>query len=130
MNATLACVLAPAVLVLAAARASSRVFLAVAALATVALYASYALPIALGAVARARGRWRHVGPWNLGRAGVPLAWVAVAWTGLVGVVCTLANALGTMLFAGLLAGLALLWLTQVRGRFQGPKVDLSHFEGS
>jgi amino acid transporter len=128
-NATLACVLAPAILVLVTARASSRVFLAVAALATLALYASYALPIALGAVARSRGRWRHVGPWNLGRAGVPVAWVAVAWTALVGVVCTMANALGTALFAAVLVGLGILWVTRVRGRFRGPKVDLSHFEG-
>jgi amino acid transporter len=116
------------VLVGVTAPLSSAVFLAVAALATVALYASYALPIALGAVARARGRWVRRGAWNYGRAGVPLAWAAVAWSGVVGLVCTLANPLAMELFAALLVALAVLWTTRVRARFAGPKVDLAHFE--
>ena len=115
-------------LVAATAPLSGAVFLAVAALATVALYASYALPIALGAVARARGRWVRRGAWNYGRAGVPVAWAAVAWTGVVGFVCTLANPLAMEIFAVLLVVLAVLWTTRVRARFAGPKVDLAHFE--
>jgi hypothetical protein len=107
---------------------SAAVFLAVAALATVALYASYALPIALGAVARARGRWVRRGAWDYGRAGVPLAWAAVAWSMGVGFVCTLANPLAMEIFAALLAALAVLWTTVVRARFEGPRVDLAHFE--
>jgi amino acid transporter len=129
VNATAACVILPVVLVAATARLSASVFLAVAALATVALYASYALPIALGAVARAQRRWTRRGPWNLGRAGVAVAWAAVAWTGIVFFVCTLANALAMAVFAGLLVGLAGLWGLVVRRRFTGPKVDLAHFEG-
>jgi amino acid transporter len=126
--ATAACVLAAAALVAGTAPLSGAVFLAVAALATVALYASYALPIALGVVARAQQRWTQPGPWNLGRAGVPVAAAAVAWTLLVFVVCALANVLAMRLFAGLLAGLAALWFGDVRRRFRGPAVDLAHFE--
>ncbi len=129
VHATIACVLAAAALVVGTATVSETAVLAVAALATVALYASYALPVLLGALARQRGLWRRRGAFDLGRAGVPLAWAAVAWAGLVGVVCALANALSIVLFAALLAGLAALWLGRVRARFTGPRVDLAHFEG-
>jgi amino acid transporter len=107
---------------------SSAVFLAVAALATIALYASYAVPIALGAVARARGRWVKRGAWDFGRAGVPIAWAAVVWAAGVGFICTLANPLAMEIFAALIVVLAVLWATAVRARFVGPKVDLAHFE--
>jgi amino acid transporter len=126
--ATAACVLAALALVAGTAPLSETVFLAVAALATVALYASYALPIALGVAARVQGRWTQRGPWNLRRAGVPVAVAAVAWTLLVFVVCALANALAMRLFAGLLTALGALWFGDVRRRFRGPAVDLAHFE--
>jgi amino acid transporter len=126
--ATVVAAAASLLLVAATAPFSAAVFLAVAALATVALYASYALPIALGAVARARGRWVRRGAWDFGRAGVPLAWTAVAWACGVGFVCALANPLGMEIFTGLLAALGVLWFTVVRRRFEGPKVDLAHFE--
>jgi amino acid transporter len=127
VNATAACGTAAAMLVLATAR-SDTAFLAVAALATIALYASYALPIALGAVARRAGRWRKPGSFHLGRAGVLVAWMAVVWSGFVFVVCTMANGLSALLFVGLLLALLGLWLARVRGRFTGPRVDLAHFE--
>jgi amino acid transporter len=126
--ATAACVVAPGLLVAATARASASVFLAVAALATIALYASYALPIALGVAARRSGRWKRRGPWSFGRAGVPLAVLAVAWTGFVFVVCTLANGLAMCLFTALLVLLAALWVAVVRREFRGPRVDLAQFE--
>jgi amino acid transporter len=126
--ATAACVVAPAALVAATAPFSEAVFLAVAALATVALNASYALPIALGAVARARKRWTRMGPWHFRGAGVPIAWAAVAWTVFVLGVCTLANGLAMAIFAAILVFLAVLWVAWVKPRFRGPKVDLSHFE--
>jgi amino acid transporter len=128
VNAITACVLAPMALVAAVAGVSAAVFLAVAALATVALYASYALPIALGALARVRGRWTRRGPWSYGRAGVPLACAAVAWTLCVFAICALANALAMELFAALLVVLGTLWVLVVRRGFQGPTVDLAHFE--
>jgi hypothetical protein len=114
--------------VFATAPFSEAAFLAVAALATIALNASYALPIALGAVARARRRWTRMGPWSFGAAGVPLAWAAVAWTVFVLGVCTLANALAMELFGVILVALVILWTARVKPRFRGPKVDLSHFE--
>jgi amino acid transporter len=122
------CVLAPLALVGLTAPFSEAVFLAVAALATLGLNASYALPIALGAVARRKGRWTRRGPWNLGRASAYVAWAAVAWAIFVFVVCTLANALAMEIFAALLGGLATLWFAVVRRRFAGPSVDLARFE--
>jgi amino acid transporter len=126
--ATGAVVAASAGLVAFTTPLSEAVFLAVAALATVALNASYALPIALGATARGRGRWSRMGPWNLGRAGVPIAWAAVGWTGVVLGVCTLANGFAMGIFGAVLAALGALWRFWVKPRFQGPKVDLSHFQ--
>jgi amino acid transporter len=130
LYAIAACVVAPGALVALTTPFSEKVFLAVAALATVALYASYALPIGLGAAARRAKRWTRMGPWHFGAAGVPIACAAVGWTVFVFAVCTLANALAMAMFAGVLASLAVLWGAWVRPRFRGPKVDLSHFERS
>jgi amino acid transporter len=128
LHATGACVAAPILLVAITIPLDPEVFLAVAALATIGLNASYALPIALGAVARARGRWTRPGPWSLGRAGVPVAWAAVGWTLFVFLVCTLANAAAMATFAVILGLLAALWGLVVRKEFRGPRVDLAHFE--
>jgi amino acid transporter len=128
VNATVACILGPIAVVAATAPLSETVFLAVATLATLALYASYALPIALGAVARMRGRWTRPGPWSLGRGGVAMAWCAVGWTAFVFVVCTLANALASAMFIALLGCLAALWYGIVRRTFAGPPIDLARFE--
>ena len=128
VHAIAACVVSAFVLVAVTAPLSEAVFLAVAALATVALYASYALPIALGAVARTQKRWTQRGPWHLGSAGVFVAWVAVAWTAFVFVVCGLANGLSLEIFTVLLVGLGALWHFVVRRRFAGPRIDLVHFE--
>ena len=131
LHAIAVCVAAPFALVMATLPFSETVFLAVAALATVALYASYAVPIALGAAARlgeamdahgARSRWAAPAS--------PVAVASVAWTAAVFAVCALANALAIGLFAGVVVGLAVLWALKVKGGFKGPKVDLSHFEGS
>jgi amino acid transporter len=126
--ATAVASIASLVLVAVTAPLSTAVFLAVAALATVALYASYAVPIALGAIARTRGRWVRRGAWNFGRAGAPIAWAAVAWAAGVAFVCTLANPLAMEIFVVLIALLGVLWIAAVRRRFEGPKVDLAHFE--
>jgi amino acid transporter len=123
-----ACSLFALSLVALTATVSLDAFLAVAALATVSLYASYALPIALGASARLRRRWTEAGPWDLGRASVPLACAAVGWAIVVFVVCALADWLTIVLFVALLLVLAVLWERVVRHRFTGPPVDLSHFQ--
>jgi amino acid transporter len=127
VNATATCGAAAALLVLATA-SSETAFLAVAALATIALYASYALPIALGAIARHAGRWSKPGRFHLGGLGITAAWVAVAWAVFVFVVCAMANGLAALLFIGLLVALVALWMARVRGRFRGPAIDLAHFE--
>ncbi|MGD0529707.1 MAG: amino acid permease [Polyangiaceae bacterium] len=130
LTAIAACVVLPAGLVAVTAPLSDAVFLAVAALATVALYASYAVPIGLGAAARLGKRWTRMGPFSLGRAGPAIAVASVAWTAVVFGVCTLANPLGMGLFAGIVVLLGAMWALGVRRRFEGPKVKLGDFEGS
>jgi amino acid transporter len=128
LNAIAGCVLAALALVAVTAPFSDEAFLAVAALATVALYASYAVPIALGAVARMNGRWTRRGPFSLGRAGPAMALASVGWTVAVFAICALANALAMGLFVGVVVFLGALWRVWVQPRFKGPKVDLSHYE--
>jgi amino acid transporter len=116
-------------LVLATAPLSDAAFLAVASLATTGLYTSYATPILLGAIARARGRWTRRGPWNLGRFGSWAGWGAVAWSGAVLVVCSLPpNVVAGEMLGGVVAALALLYFGVVRGRFRGPSMDLKALE--
>jgi amino acid transporter len=110
----------------ASAKLTDDQFLAVASLATTALYISYAIPIVLGAVARHRGRWTALGPFSLGRAGLPVAWLAAAWAVFV------LAAFGVPhrgVFLGLVGGvafaLAVLYVVLVRGRFAGPRMTLA-----
>jgi amino acid transporter len=128
--ATTVAIVAPLTLCVATAPFSDAVFLAVASLATTALYVSYALPIGLGAIARRRKIWVHEGPWNVGRFGVPIAWAAVLWCAFVLVVCGLPpNGAAGVLIASVSVVLALCYALFVRGRFQGPKVTLREIEG-
>ena len=116
-------------LVLATAPLSDAVFLAIASLATTGLYTSYATPIFLGAVARARGRWKRRGPWNLGPFGAVIAWLAVLWSAFVLVVCSLPpNAVAGAMIASVIAVLVVFYFAFVRGRFRGPKLDLTDIE--
>jgi amino acid transporter len=131
VNAILVAVIGPFLLVLATMPFSDAVLVAVTSLAASGLYVSYAVPIALGAIARRSGRWRRLGPWNLGRWGVALAWLAVAWTVAVVVVCSLPpNALGGVFLGGAALLIALVYFAFARRRFKGPKVDLSMLEKS
>ena len=112
-------------LVAVTAPLSDAVFLAVASMATTWLYVSYALPIVLGAVARHRRRWTRRGPWHLGVLGVPVAWIAAAWSLSVLVVCALPpNGLSGVLLVAVMAALGVLYVARVRGRFHGPRLDL------
>ena len=101
-------------------------FLAVASLATTALYVSYGIPIALGAVARQRGRWTRRGPWTLGRFGVPVAWAAVAWVLAVLGIAALPH---DGAYVGLLLAVSLafgaIYRVRMRGRFSGPAAGMS-----
>ena len=99
-------------------------FLAVASLATTALYVSYVVPIALGAIARHRGAWTKLGPWNLGRWGVPIAWVAVGWTACVLGVAALPHRGAYLgLLGGVSAVLLVVYGVFVRGRFSAPTIE-------
>jgi amino acid transporter len=119
----------PLALVLATAPFSDSLFDAMAKMATMSLYVSYAAPILLGALARRRGAWKTMGPFHLGRFGVLVAWVAVLWSALVLVVCSLPpNQLPAAMLAGALLVLGTLYLTVVRRRFEGPRVKLAALE--
>ena len=122
-------VVLPCLLVVATSRLSSAVFDAVTSLATTALYVSYAAPIALGVVARLRGKWTRRGPFGLGRAGVPIACAAVAYSAFVLACFAIPpNQAYGELIAGIEIGIVVLYLAFARGRFRGPKMDLAAIE--
>ena len=123
--------LGPLLLVLMTAPFSDSLFEAMAKMATMSLYVSYAAPILLGALARRRSAWKTMGPFHLGRFGVVVAWIAVAWSVIVLVVCSLPpNQLPAAMLAGALTLLALLYFTVVRKRFEGPRVKLAALESN
>lgn len=96
-------------------------YAAMTALSTIALYASYALPVWLGARAKARGRWRQFGPFALGRWSAPLNALAVGWTLIVLVLFVLPpNQLAGYTFGATLVLLAAYWLGYQRARFAPP----------
>jgi amino acid transporter len=99
----------------------ARAYSAMVALSTVALYASYAMPIAAGVRARRSGRWRERGPWHLGRWSTPVNLVALTWVALITVLFVLPpNELAGYTFFGCLCLLALMWFGTMRSSFRGP----------
>ncbi len=94
-----------------------------AALSTVALYLSYALPIGAGLLAKRRGLWKEMGPWNLGRWGTLVNVVALVWVAAMTVLMSLPpNALAGYTLLGTFAALGLIWALFMRKWFKGPKV--------
>ncbi len=88
------------------------------------LYFSCAVPIALGLFAYGGPKWRHMGPWTLGRAGFSL-FAALSMAGmvlifLVGVQPP--NELALNVTVGFLVVTAIIWFAAERRRFQGPPV--------
>ncbi len=119
----------PLVLVVATAPFAGALFDAMAKMATMALYVSYAAPILLGVLARRRGAWKTLGPFHLRGFGVPIAWAAILWCVFVLVVCALPpNQLPAGMLGVLGVVLVIAWLTFVRRRFVGPKVKLATLE--
>jgi amino acid transporter len=95
---------------------------AMVALSTLALYASYGVPIVCGFLARSK---RRRGPWSLGKASAALNLLAVIWIGVCGVLFVLPpDELAGYTFAGCLVALALYWFLWMRKRFKGPPVSL------
>ncbi len=94
-----------------------------AALSTVALYASYGLPVLLALLARKKG-WPRVGPWTLGNKGAVINVIAVVWIAFMVVVMSLPpNGLAGITLLSTCALLALAWYGGVRRVFTGPKVN-------
>ncbi len=103
----------------------SGAYAAMVALSTLALYASYALPIWVGLRARRSGTWSHRGPWDLGRWSTPINVVALGWCAVLMVLFVLPpNQLAGYTFAGSIALLAIYWVARQRHSFVGPKVTL------
>ncbi|HEX7600185.1 MAG TPA: amino acid permease, partial [Polyangiaceae bacterium] len=119
----------PLLLVIVTRLFSGEAFDAATSLATTALYVSYGAPIALGALARIRGRWKRRGPFHLGALGVPIAGLAVLWCVFVIVVFAIPpnQAYGITLLV-VVGSLTVLNLVFARGRFKGPKVHVEDLE--
>jgi amino acid transporter len=91
-----------------------------AALSTVALYASYGLPVFLALLARRRG-WPRTGPWTLGKYGAAINVVAVLWIVFMVVVMSLPpNGLAGITFGSTCALLLVVWFGGMRKYFTGP----------
>jgi amino acid transporter len=119
----------PLVLVVGTAPFAAALFDAMAKMATMALYVSYAMPIVLGVLARHRGDWKKLGPFHLRGFGVPVAWAAIVWCAFVLVVCSLPpNQLPAAMLGALVVLLVVVWFSLVRTRFVGPKVKLANLE--
>lgn len=129
--ATMIATVGPFVLVMGTAPfAQFKLFDAMAKMATMALYVSYAIPIVLGLAARHRRSWKTLGPFHLPRnLGVPVAWAATLWCVFVLVVCSLPpNQLPAGMLGVLVVVLTASYLILLRGRFVGPKVKLASLE--
>ena len=100
------------------------------ALSTIALYASYVVPVAAGLFARRSGRWTQRGPWNLGAWSTVVNVIAIAWVAFMTVVFVLPpNELAGWGFGGTLIAIALGWVLWARKHFRGPKVTLEGLHG-
>ena len=99
---------------------SESAYSVMAALSTVALYASYALPILMGLLRRKKG-WPRRGPWHLGRFSTVVNLVALLWVTFMLVVMSLPpNAKAGIAFASTIALLIVAWFGGVRRHFKGP----------
>jgi amino acid transporter len=101
-------------------------YAAMTALSTVALYASYGLPIAAGIFARRSGKWTHRGPWDLGRWSLPINILALLWIGVaIGLFVSPPNQSAGYASLGALLAIALAWFLWMRKRFPGPPASRS-----
>jgi amino acid transporter len=104
---------------------------AVTGIGVIGLYLSYGAPIALRLRAVRTGRWKQIGagPWSLGRAGTPVAAIALVWITFITVLFILPpNSLSGWIFGGCTAGMAMGYLTRIRGRFSGPSLAKTEVE--
>jgi amino acid transporter len=98
----------------------TQVYSVMAALSTIALYASYVLPIGCALWARRVG-WPRTGPWSLGRFGPVVNVIAIAWVAFIVVLLSLPpNELAGRTFAATVGLLLITWFAGVRRVFKGP----------
>jgi amino acid transporter len=92
-------------------------------LSTVALYIAYVIPVALGLRARSRSNpWQLSAVWSLGRWGVPMNVVAIAYTVFIAVILVMPpNELAGKTLAGVVCALAMIYWFIVRSKFRGPE---------
>ncbi|MBK8255472.1 MAG: amino acid permease [Polyangiaceae bacterium] len=100
-------------------------YFVVTSISTIALYLAYGIPIALLLVRRLRGQNpafdKKTAPWNLGRKGVVINFVAVIWVGVITVVfCLPPNELVLWTVLGMVVFLAAGWWLVARRTFVGP----------
>ena len=94
-----------------------------AALSTVALYLSYALPIGAGLLAKRSGKWKEKGPFDLGRWSTFVNSVALLWVAAMTVLMSLPpNALAGYTLLGTFVVLGVVWVLFMRKWFKGPKI--------
>lgn len=121
----------PFALVVGTAPLAHAIFDAMAKMATMALYVSYAIPILLGLLARRRGALSRFGPFRLGRLSAPIGWAAVLWALFVLGVCSLPpNQLPAAMLAVVIGALGLVYRAVLYGSFTGPKVTLASLEAA
>jgi amino acid transporter len=92
-------------------------------LSTVALYLAYIIPVALGLRARFRGsNWPGLAPWTLGRWGAAVNFIALLYTAFICFVLIMPpNQLAAKTLAGVLGLLGLIYVIEVRRKYQGPE---------
>lgn len=97
----------------------------VVAISTTALYLAYAIPIWLNLRNKLRRRGEYttpaLAPWSLGRWGVPLNAIALAWVAFITVLFSIPpNELAGWSLIALCLFMALYWTLDARHRFSGP----------
>lgn len=103
----------------------SEAYSSMVALSTLALYASYGVPIVCGFRKRAE---RKRGPWTLGRAGSLVNVIAIVWIAVCFVLFVLPpDERAGYAFVGCLAALAVYWFGYMQKRFKGPPVSIDDF---
>jgi amino acid transporter len=92
-------------------------------LSTVALYIGYIIPIIFAAKSRLAGsNWPAMSVWSLGRWGLPINVIAISYTVVISVVLMMPpNELSGKTLLGVVIALALVYLIEVRRKFQGPE---------
>jgi amino acid transporter len=100
-----------------------RAYSVIVSISTIGLYASYGIPIWLALRARRVGRCES-GPFSLGRLSSPIGVAALVWVAFITVLFVLPpNERTGYTFAGLLALLAVAWVTWARRDFPGPRLN-------